>query len=77
MLAEGEAGFSAGGTRGWGDLVGRQGIFTGASLQPEGSWMLAGTRLELVAVAISAVGGGETGGQARGGGRVGGSSRMC
>lgn len=44
-----------------GDLVGRQGVFAGASLQPEG----AGCLLEPVAVVISAVGGGGDGGQAK------------
>ena len=38
-VAEGEAGFRQEGQE-WGDLVGRQGVFAGASLQPEGAGCL-------------------------------------
>lgn len=71
--AERGAGLTAGGTREWGGLTGRQGMLAGTSLQTE----VAGCLLEPVAVVMSALGVGEMGARPRGGGRVGDSSRMC
>lgn len=68
-VAEGKQDSAQEGQEGWGDLVGRQGIFAGASLQPEGAECLLESRLELFAV-ISREGAGGRG-QARRGGKGG------